>query len=210
MVFENQFKSPTTILELAKSDLSLFRKVHCKVLGTIERIQTVTEVMKWKPPTWPFLKANFDAAFDKKEERMGMGVVIRDSKGDLQATLVASRDNISSAFLAESFALLRAMELCQDLGFNMVEFEGDAKAVVDAVKSNAEDNSWMGQVTEDTKQVLSLFPLWQLSFVFKCCNKAAHEAAKVAIRSRSERVLLEEGLPECMSVVLTNKPCTTV
>ncbi|KAF5443081.1 hypothetical protein F2P56_035670, partial [Juglans regia] len=152
MVFENQFKSPTTILELAKSDLSLFRKVHCKVLGTIERIQTVTEVMKWKPPTWPFLKANFDAAFDKKEERMGMGVVIRDSKGDLQATLVASRDNISSAFLAESFALLRAMELCQDLGFNMVEFEGDAKAVVDAVKSNAEDNSWMGQVTEDTKQ----------------------------------------------------------
>ncbi|KAF5447234.1 hypothetical protein F2P56_032802 [Juglans regia] len=210
MVFENQFKSPTTILELAKADLSLFRKVHCKTPGTNERNQIVTEVMKWKPPTWPLLKANFDAAFDKKEERMGMGVVIRDNNGDLQATLVAPRDNIVSAFMAESVALLRAMELCQELGFNMVEFEGDAKAVVDAVKSSAEDNSWLGQATEDLKQVFSLFPLWQLSYVFRCCNKAAHEAAKVAIRSRSERVLLEKGLPECMAVVMSDKPCTTV
>lgn len=83
---------------------------------------------------------------------MGLGIVIRDCEGDLQAGLIAPREYVNLVFLAKCNALLRAMDMCQDLGFNLVEFEGDAKAVIDAIKSNSVDNSWLGQVIDDIQQ----------------------------------------------------------
>ncbi|KAF5451881.1 hypothetical protein F2P56_026941 [Juglans regia] len=141
-IFQNQFSKLESISIRARSDLSLFKENNkerskCAV-GTQER----TSIPRWEPPVWPYVKANFDAAFDKEKECMGGGgVVIRDSDGSVQAALTFYKDHISSALQVESTALLRAMELCSELGFNQVCFEGDAKLVVDAVNSKRVDNS---------------------------------------------------------------------
>ncbi|XP_040994257.1 uncharacterized protein LOC121240790 [Juglans microcarpa x Juglans regia] len=175
------------------AELSTFKQVHHKVPCIAQRDQSRAGGQKWKPPTWPYLKVNFDAAFDKMKEMMGMRIVIRDCEGDLLASLLVSNECVNSVFLAESNALLRAMELCQDLAFTLVEFEGDAKAVVDVVKSNVDENSWLGQVIEDIKQMMNRFSSWKLSFAHRMSNKVAHEVAKLALRFDSERVWLEEG-----------------
>lgn len=91
---------------------------------------------------------------------MGMEIVIRDYTVSLQACLTASRDHIHSVFQAEGEALHRAMGLCLELGLSHVFFEGDAKVVIDVVNSKKEDNSWLGQLTEDLQQILVCNPTW--------------------------------------------------
>lgn len=108
--------------------------------------------------------------------------------------MIAPKECINSLFLTKNNAFLRAMELCQDFGFTLVDFEGDANAIIDAVKSNADDNSWLGQVTYDIQQMMKRFSSWQLSFAHRTNNKAAHMVAKLALRTDSERLWLEEGL----------------
>ncbi|XP_040988920.1 uncharacterized protein LOC121236535 [Juglans microcarpa x Juglans regia] len=105
-----------------------------------EGTQGITPIPRWEPPAWPYLKANFDAAFDKEKVSMGGGVVIKDSDGSVQEVLTTYKDHISSTFQAESIALLGAMELCSELGFNQVCFEGDAKTIVNAANSKSVDN----------------------------------------------------------------------
>lgn len=65
---------------------------------------------------WPNYKANFNATFDKVSGRMGMEVVIRDSKGELQGCMTVPKEHVSSIFQVESCALHRAMDLCIELG----------------------------------------------------------------------------------------------
>lgn len=40
-------------------------------------------ISKWIPPIDPFIRINFNPAFDPKEYRSGSGVVIRDDRGDV-------------------------------------------------------------------------------------------------------------------------------
>lgn len=69
----------------------------------------------WKKPSSPFFNANFDAAFDKVSERMGIGIVTRDGNGDVNVALSAPRDKVGSVFLAEYYALNRALRMCKEL-----------------------------------------------------------------------------------------------
>ncbi|XP_041011325.1 uncharacterized protein LOC121255104 [Juglans microcarpa x Juglans regia] len=132
---------------------------------------------------------------------MGGGVVIRDSDGRVQAVLTFYKDHVSSALQAKSADLLEAMELCSELGFNQVCFEGDAKIVVDAVNSKRLDNSWLGQWTKDMQQIMKYNQAWRLNFAYRSANKAAHTAAKLAIRNVRETIWLEEGPLEVLTIV---------
>ncbi|XP_042944772.1 uncharacterized protein LOC122278654 [Carya illinoinensis] len=106
--------------------------------------QTIGHRQSWKPPEWPIYKVNFDVAFDQARGRMGIGVAIRDSEGELLGCLIAPKENVPSVFQVECYALHSAMVLCIELGLPQVCFEGDAKADIDAVNSNDEDSSWSG------------------------------------------------------------------
>ncbi|XP_040996099.1 uncharacterized protein LOC121242276 [Juglans microcarpa x Juglans regia] len=124
---------------------------------------------------------------------MGIGVVIRDSAGDIQVVLATQRNFVTSAYLAERYALLRAVNLCTDLGFENVEFEGDAKAVVDAVNATASDSSWSGQIIEDIRQAKLLHSRWKFSFIRREGNQSAHQTAQLALSLDIETVWMEEG-----------------
>lgn len=108
---------------------------------------------------------------------MGIGVVVRDHWGQVQAVLAASRSAIQSAAIAESWALLRAVTFCNELGLGCVQFEGDAKLVVDAVNKNTFDYSWNGQLVEDIKCTLLSHQNWSIQHVARTGNKAVDAAA---------------------------------
>ena len=83
--------------------------------------------------------------------------------------------------------------MCIDMNLTQVEFEGDAKAIIEAVNSRAEDQSWGGQETDDLQQEMRLHPGWKLSFVHRSANGAAHNAARLAVGDSKERVWTESG-----------------
>ncbi|XP_042972921.1 uncharacterized protein LOC122304717 [Carya illinoinensis] len=193
-IFQDQFKSPKTITAMAQAEIAMLREINMQSKSRPEeRTTTATLNQSWQPPEWPFFKVNFDAAYDKNLNRIGLGIVMRDSEGSLKPCLIASKEQVFSAAQAERAALQRAMDMCIEMGMNQVIFEGDAKAVIDAINSKNEDNSWHGQETEDLQQLLELHPAWRLSFAYRSANHAAHNATKEAIKETNEIVWLEDG-----------------
>ncbi|XP_042974694.1 uncharacterized protein LOC122306328 [Carya illinoinensis] len=150
------------------------------------RTAVATSNQVWQPPEWPMFKVNVDAAFDKSLNRMGMGIIVRDSEGKIQACLTAPKEWVFSAAQAERAALQRAMFMCFEMGMHQVIFEGDAKVVIDAINSKEMDSSWHGQETEDLQQWMAAHPFWRLFFVYRSANQAAHAAAKEAIKDSCE------------------------
>ncbi|XP_041009371.1 uncharacterized protein LOC121253427 [Juglans microcarpa x Juglans regia] len=96
------------------------------------QMQTIGRTL-WKPAEDPFFKLNFDPTFVSDENFMGIGIVLRDCRGDAEVVLAAPRRYVNSMFQTECYALLRGLQLCHELGFHHVIFEGDAKHVIDSI-----------------------------------------------------------------------------
>jgi hypothetical protein len=63
---------------------------------------------------------------DKNSRKMGVGVIFKDSMGEVLATLLAPKEYIIEHNIAEAMAALRAVHLCHELGFYRVVLEVDA------------------------------------------------------------------------------------
>lgn len=91
-----------------------------------------------------------------------MGIVIRDADGEILASVCSVRRNVDQPSLAESLALWRALEICNELAFSKVIMEGDAAVVINGVNKVAEDHSWMGHIIEDIKSFLRGMREWKV------------------------------------------------
>lgn len=110
----------------------------------------------WKKPTENIHKANWDAAFNAKQNKIEVGIVIRDFKGELIAGLSNCIEHINSPKITEINVLGRVMIFCEKLGVNNVILERDAKFIIEEVK--AADKSWAsyGQLIQEVKSFITL------------------------------------------------------
>ena len=67
---------------------------------------------------------------DKNTQKMGIGAIVRDSMGDVLATLLAPKDYIIKLDIAKAMEALRVVQFCGEVGFYRVVLEGDALQVV--------------------------------------------------------------------------------
>lgn len=72
---------------------------------------------------------------------MGIAIVLRDWRGDAKVVLFAPKFHVSYAFHVECYALLLAMQLCQELGFSHMIFKGNAKQVINNINEKIVDCS---------------------------------------------------------------------
>ncbi|XP_042965938.1 uncharacterized protein LOC122299618 [Carya illinoinensis] len=164
--------------------------------------------VRWSRPREQAVKANWDAAVDKKEGKVGIGVVIRDEEGEVLVATGEQMNYMTDAAIAESFALRKALEVCRDLNFNNVWFEGDAQNIVNAVNTETEDMSRYGSVIEDVKNLLKGRKKWRVSFVFREANEAAHVLARDVLFFQSEIVWIEDA-PDCIrGIIGKEKSCS--
>ncbi|KAF5450430.1 hypothetical protein F2P56_030784 [Juglans regia] len=83
------------------------------------------------------------------------------------------------------------MQLCNDLNIQNAIFEGDAKAVIMAVKGDEENFSYFGSLIDDIRNVLSFRKSWSLQFDYRDKNTVAHNLAKAALHIVEEKVWIE-------------------
>jgi hypothetical protein len=83
------------------------------------------------------LKANWDAALDCKNMMLGLGVVVRDHAGVVQAALSTTVQYITDPTIAEALVAWKAVRFCCDLGLPRVLFKGDSMQVVSTLNKNA-------------------------------------------------------------------------
>ena len=70
------------ILNISKERKNEFQLLHPSNLRQQHRKHT-----RWKPPAEDFLKVNYDGAIFQEQGRVGIGVVIRNSTGEVMASL---------------------------------------------------------------------------------------------------------------------------
>ncbi|XP_042939537.1 uncharacterized protein LOC122274574 [Carya illinoinensis] len=203
MVFEGKFKGPCVLIQQAMLDAEAVTLAHEKPRENQTR---PVEVMRtvWKPPSHDYLKVNVDAAVDSKRGKVGIGVVVRDFRGEVQVILAAPRQLTKNASATENLTTLRATLLCSELGLTQVQLEGDAKMVVEAINSRSFNSSWDGQVIEDIKAVVHAQPGWSVAFVKREGNSAAHAATKLALSLGTECVWVDEVPCEVLPAIVSD------
>ncbi|KAB2605937.1 S ribonuclease [Pyrus ussuriensis x Pyrus communis] len=158
--------------------LQEFRKWHDSKKGSSR-----TTTHKWEKPTVGWVKCNFDGAWDDLGQRGGVGVVVRDEKGDFVAATALQFRGISSAILAEIMAARAAVLFARNMGVSQMVVQEDAMMVINALQNDkvALCNGMFGNVLLDARQMLQSFQNWKATFGRRETNKVAHRLARLGL-----------------------------
>ncbi|XVF66423.1 hypothetical protein PTKIN_Ptkin10aG0034300 [Pterospermum kingtungense] len=111
----------------------------------------------WHCPPLDFLKCNVDTAVNLNGMAVGLGMVLRNGKGQLITAKEIACASSMQVNEAEAYGLLQAVIWARQMRFKRVIFESDAKTVVDAVNHSQLDFSEFGSI------ILSSRRFWQWS-----------------------------------------------
>ncbi|XVF80878.1 hypothetical protein PTKIN_Ptkin15bG0110800 [Pterospermum kingtungense] len=85
---------------------------------------------------------------------VGFGMVLRDDAGQFIASSTRTRSGLFSAKECEALGLIEAISWVSSLGYKKVNFEVDAKMVVDACLSFAVDYAEFGSLVSHARMLL--------------------------------------------------------
>lgn len=94
--------------------------------------------MKWMPLPCELYKVNFDAAWTKDQEYVGIGVVIQNHIGDFLARMNMVGSRAKSEEVTEFIAARASLTFALDAGFTRIILEGDNLGVINATRSREE------------------------------------------------------------------------
>ena len=154
--------------------------------GSSQRAQ-----VSWSPPTESVYKGNFDAAFFDTSGCAGVGVVFRDSQGQVIAALSQKIPLVQSVELAEAMAARRALLFAKELSLFDVEIEGDCSRVLAALIMARSCSTLFGHVIDECKSLGASLRSCKFNHVRREGNRLAHALARRAIISVDTDVWVE-------------------
>jgi hypothetical protein len=177
VIFGGDFLSPSALITHAKAQISEYQKAEeGRRLTHVHRARP--RCVKWERPKEGFVKLNWDAAINRRSNRMGAGVIARDETGMVVAALSASRPSITDPATAEAIVAWMMADFCCKLGFRRVVLEGDSMEVVTALKRGGNCSERYGHFVDDARQLLNSLELWHVHHVGREANTVAHELAQ--------------------------------
>ena len=129
---------------------------------------------QWRPPKQGYFKINFDAAVFKPLNLAGIGVVIRDWRGEATAALASTVADL------EVLACRRAVMFAAEKDLQNVIFEGDSASVINAISQESPVLNSYGDVVDDIRILVSVFQSFHFVHVHRSCNVVADALAKKA------------------------------
>lgn len=114
----------------------------------------------------------------KDEDRVGIGVIIRDSRGLVMASLSQNIPLPHSIVELEAIAASRALEFSLELGFEKAIFEGASKIVMKALKDDSSSLTSFGLLIQDPQMFAFLLICISFLHVGRNGNPVAHNLAK--------------------------------
>ncbi|XP_058784657.1 uncharacterized protein LOC131659487 [Vicia villosa] len=112
-------------------------------------------ITRWAKPSRGRLKCNIGASFS--HNKVGIGACIRDDVGQF---IVARTDWFSPSMdvaIGEALGLFKTLKWVHELGFDNMNFELDAKRVVDSVTNPKPNDSDFGAITSECNRLMALF-----------------------------------------------------
>nr|XP_023913022.1 uncharacterized protein LOC112024645 [Quercus suber] len=106
---------------------------------------------RWKPPPADLVKINFDGATCSGTNKSGLGVVIRDSMGQVLASCSKVVNQAHSSSEVEAMAAGLVLSFAAELGVKNAVLEGDSLLVVKALTDSESSMSPIGPLINDAK-----------------------------------------------------------
>jgi ribonuclease HI len=126
-----------------------------------------------------------------KKNRMGVGLIGRDSGGTVRVASCSYMPYLTDPEKAEAFAACQGVELCRFMGYNAVILEGDAQGVVKALTVADVIPKNIDCILADTRLLLDSISQWQVLFIRRTGNVAAHRLARMALQQNVSQVWFE-------------------
>lgn len=153
-MWEGHRKSAAAAVFTAKTYLSEWTLARTKHVGLCESLSGRISCMAWHPPPEGMLKLNVDAALFEDSFQTSIGMVLRSHDGEF----IAARSMIFSLLLSpdegEALGFFEALSWIKSWGLTNVIVEGDAKVVVDAIKSSSVNNSIFGDYVAASRSII--------------------------------------------------------
>ena len=165
-----------------------------------------TNLVRWQASSGNSVKVNFDGAIFKEEQESGIGVVIRNNKGQVLAALSKKVTIPATVEILEMLAARKAATFARDLGFSQVCFEGDAELVVKCLQSGSVSNALVGHLAKDFMSIRGYFQSSSIIHVRRQGNKVAHALAGDARFSFPFRAWMEEVPSNIFNFVVRDLP----
>lgn len=177
--------SPTSIVSKAREWLSVnIVESHCPPpVGP-----------RWIVPPHTWYKINFDGAMFTSINRVGVSAVMCNDRGEFMAAMVDTLEGALNNDHVKAAAALRAIDVAISIGLDKILLEGDSLRIIQAINSDEDDLSPVGNIISDIRTKSRSFGQFAAVHVPKSTNKVAHRAAKATIRFNEFIVWMEEPL----------------
>ncbi|CAL1411430.1 unnamed protein product [Linum trigynum] len=109
------------------------------------------------------------------------GMVIVDDKGATVWAAGIQFPHIDAPPVVELLALREAILWALRLGFTAMQFEGDAKVIIDKINRADASDSQMGVILQEVINLLAVHSGFCIRFVGRCNNRVAHLVARKAL-----------------------------
>ncbi|KAF7810842.1 uncharacterized protein G2W53_031818 [Senna tora] len=144
-----------------------------------DRNNTVPTNLRWEKPEYPFIKLNVDAAVIK-DGGGSMGGLLRDEAGSCRGVFMNTVSYPHEPTLLEAMAVKEGLKLALKVGCNHVMVEGDARLVMDMLKTPCDQASTLNAVCRDILRFISNFQSVSFNWVPRMCNFGADFISKIA------------------------------
>lgn len=132
----------------------------------------------WKPPKEGTFQVDVDACFDVEKLLFGVGMVIRDSRGEVRAAMEKPITNPGSILEAELIAMLYGLGLSlqEDLG-PMVLFS-DSILAVHSVSKMTKRGAEIMECFDEFVELINQEIILEICHMYREANRVAHSLAR--------------------------------
>ncbi|XP_071916201.1 uncharacterized protein [Coffea arabica] len=132
--FEGKYGEHMSILENAKNEWLEFQEEQMENekkhrTGTSHQMQN----HQWRPPDAGVVKINTDAATPTKSTGAGLGMIARDSYGNIVEARGIRKYSRGGAEIEEAAALRQGLLMAREAGWRRIEMQTDCKAAIETI-----------------------------------------------------------------------------
>nr|POE46282.1 hypothetical protein CFP56_64926 [Quercus suber] len=148
------------------------------------------------------LKINFDGAIFAEEKSPGLGVIIRDRKGLVIASVATRVPQQLRPVEIEALAASKALEFARELGKADTVLERNSQVVMSALKSRNTGLAPFGLLMQDSLTLSAGFSKLSSSHAKREGNRVAHNLTKLAMNFTNSVIWMEGVLMYCLLSML--------
>ena len=155
----------------------------------------------WQPPEGQVYKLNFNAAIFADLPASGIGVIIRNDRGQVMAALSSKGGAVQDSEVAEVLACRKALEFALDADFSNLIVEGDNTTVMNSITLAQSDLSCLGNIYDDIRCLAEGLRHVEFNSISRSANRVAHSLAHYAKHLDEDIVWLEDSPPPALEAL---------